>query len=84
MSESKKKEMTTHAAEGKDPEMKALLALLLIVTPLLLAGCNTFKGVGEDITGAATWSQEKMTGSGSTKSSDSDYVQNPPQFPKSN
>ena len=78
--------MTRRATEGMDPDMKALLALPLIVSSFLLTGCNTFKGVVEDITGAASWSQEKMTGSGgsSTKSSDSDYVSNPPQFPKSN
>jgi predicted small secreted protein len=64
--------------------MKALLLLPLIVAPLLLSGCNTMKGVGEDITGSAAWTQEKMSGGGgnSVKSSDSDYVQNPPQFPK--
>ena len=67
-----------------DFTMKTLLLLPLIVAPLLLAGCNTFKGVGEDITGAATWSQEKISGDSSVKKSDSDYVQNPPQFPKSN
>jgi len=76
--------MTKRAAEDMDPGMKALLALPLAIASLLLVGCNTFKGVGEDITGAASWSQEKMTGSGSSKSSDSDYVNNPPQFPKSN
>jgi len=67
-----------------DLTMKTLLFIPLIAAPLLLAGCNTFKGVGEDITGAASWSQEKMTGDSSVKKSDSDYVQNPPQFPKSN
>lgn len=67
-----------------DLTMKTLLLLPLIVAPLMLAGCNTFKGVGEDISGAATWSQEKMTGDSSVKKSDSDYVQNPPQFPKTN
>lgn len=81
---SKKKEMTMQESEGRYRPMKALLLLPLIVTVLALSGCNTFKGVGEDITGAASWTQEKMTGSGSAKSSDSDYVQNPPQFPKSN
>jgi predicted small secreted protein len=64
--------------------MKALLILPLIVASFLLSGCNTIKGVGEDISGTATWTQEKMTGSSSSKSTDSDYVQNPPQFPKSN
>ena len=78
--------MTRGTAGDKDLIMKILLLLPLIVASLLLAGCNTFKGVGEDITGAASWSQEKMTGStsSSTKSSDSDYVSNPPQFPKTN
>ena len=64
--------------------MKALLILPLVVTVLALAGCNTVKGFGEDISGTASWTQEKMTGSGSSKSSDSDYVSNPPQFPKGN
>ena len=65
--------------------MKEILILSLIAVSILLSGCNTFKGVGEDISGAASWTQEKMGGSGSsTKSSDSDYVQNPPQFPKGN
>lgn len=64
--------------------MKELLILPLIAASILLSGCNTFKGVGEDISGAASWTQEKMGGSGSsTKSSDADYVSNPPQFPKS-
>lgn len=62
--------------------MKALLILPLIAASFLLSGCNTIKGVGEDISGTATWTQEKMTGSSSSKSTDSDYVQNPPQFPK--
>jgi predicted small secreted protein len=67
--------------------MKELQLLPLVLGSILLSGCNTFKGVGEDITGAATWTQDKMTGSGSSgsvKSSDADYVQNPPQFPKAN
>ena len=74
--------MTSSTPGDMDLTMKTLLLLPLIVAPLMLAGCNTFKGVGEDISGAATWSQEKMTGDSSVKKSDSDYVQNPPQFPK--
>jgi len=74
--------MTSSTSGDMDLTMKILLLLPLIVAPLMLAGCNTFKGVGEDISGAATWSQEKMTGDSSVKKSDSDYVQNPPQFPK--
>ena len=65
--------------------MKAFLylaILALLALPLLLSGCNTMKGVGEDITGAASWSQEKITGDGTAKKADADYVQNPPQFPK--
>jgi predicted small secreted protein len=67
--------------------MKVLLLPVLALATLLLPGCNTFKGIGQDITGTASWTQEKMSGvggSGSTKSSDADYVQNPPQFPKAN
>lgn len=64
--------------------MKALLLLPLIIVPFLLSGCNTMKGLGEDITGSAAWTQEKMSGDSSAKSSDSQYVQNPPAFPKAN
>jgi predicted small secreted protein len=66
--------------------MKALLLLLLVLGSFLLSGCNTVKGLGEDISGTATWTQDKMSGAGggAAKSSDSDYVQNPPQFPKAN
>ena len=66
--------------------MKAIYLLPLIVVTLLLSGCNTVKGLGEDISGSATWTQDKISGdsSSSTKSSDSQYVQNPPQFQKAN
>ncbi len=64
--------------------MKALFLLSLLTLPLLISGCNTVKGVGEDIIGTSTWTQEKLSGDSSVKSSDSQYVQNPPQFPKSN
>lgn len=66
--------------------MKALLLPVLIAASLLLSACNTIRGVGEDISGSASWTQEKMTGESSSavKSSDADYVQNPPQFPKGN
>jgi predicted small secreted protein len=65
--------------------MRSLLLLSLASCALLLSACNTIRGVGEDISGSATWTQEKMTGesSAAVKSSDADYVQNPPQFPKS-
>jgi hypothetical protein len=74
--------MTKRMTRDMDFIMKTLLLLPLITAMVILTGCNTFKGVGEDITGAATWSQEKMAGDGSVKKSDSDYVQNPPQFPR--
>jgi predicted small secreted protein len=67
--------------------MKALLFLPLAMATLLLSGCNTIKGVGEDISGSANWTQEKMSGIGggsSASSSDSQYVKNPPEFPKAN
>ena len=67
--------------------MKALLFLPLAMATLLLSGCNTIKGVGEDISGSANWTQEKMSGIGggsSASSSDAQYVKNPPEFPKSN
>jgi predicted small secreted protein len=68
------------------PTMKALYFLPLVAISLLLSGCNTVKGLGEDISGSASWTQDKMSGdsSSSTKSSDSQYVQNPPQFQKAN
>ena len=77
--------MTRRADGGKDLIMKTLLLLALTVAPLLLSGCNTVKGLGEDISGSASWTQEKISGAcdNSVKKSDSDYVQNPPQFPKS-
>ncbi len=58
----------------------------MIVAPLLLSGCNTVKGFGEDISGSATYVQDKMGGGGgdSARSSDAQYVKNPPQFPGNN
>lgn len=65
--------------------MKALTLLSLVGFPLLFTGCNAVKGLGEDISGSASWTQEKISGDGaSTKSSDAQYVQNPPKFQKAN
>ena len=75
--------MTPFSSGRITPHMKHLMILSAAALTLLLSGCNTFKGVGEDITGAASWSQEKMTGESAAKKADSDYV-NPPQFPKGN
>jgi predicted small secreted protein len=63
--------------------MKTLL-ILTALTSVLLTGCNTVKGLGQDITSSANWTQEKMSGDTAVKSSDSQYVQNPPEFPKGN
>lgn len=38
--------------------MRAVISTLLACA--LLAGCNTVAGVGEDITGVATWAQSSM------------------------
>ena len=79
--------MTRNLAGSRNRLMKALLLLPLVLGSFLLSGCNTVKGLGEDISGTASWTQDKISGAGggsSVKSSDSDYVQNPPQFPKAN
>jgi predicted small secreted protein len=36
--------------------------LVLILLPLFLSACNTFSGVGKDITNSAEWAKGKMTG----------------------
>jgi len=60
-----------------------LLTCFIVIAPtLLLCGCNTVKGLGEDISGSATYVQGKMNADGTTQNSDAQYVQNPPQFPK--
>lgn len=41
--------------------MKAVIGAILACA--LLAGCNTVAGVGEDITGVATWAQSGLGGS---------------------
>ena len=42
--------------------MKALLFLPLCGLLFLLPGCNTVKGVGQDISGSASYVQEKISG----------------------
>jgi len=39
--------------------MRILIAIALLST---LSACNTIAGVGEDITGSATWIKEKIFG----------------------
>ena len=65
--------------------MKFILILPLGMTLLTMTGCNTVKGFGNDISGSASYVQDKMSGGDSAvKSSDSQYVKNPPDFPKAN
>lgn len=40
--------------------MKAVLVAVLACA--VLAGCNTIAGVGEDISGVASWTQRSMGG----------------------
>ncbi len=39
--------------------MKRILALLLILSALVLSGCETFRGLGRDVENAGKWVQEK-------------------------
>ncbi len=39
-------------------------AVWVILACATLAGCNTIAGVGEDITGVATWAQGSIGGRG--------------------
>lgn len=43
--------------------MKYLVLALVTWALLMLTACGTISGVGKDITGAADWTKEKMTGS---------------------
>lgn len=40
------------------------LAIVAALACAMLAGCNTIAGIGEDITGVATWTQGNMPTSG--------------------
>ena len=35
---------------------------LIIVAVVMLTGCGTVSGFGKDVTGAAEWTKDKMTG----------------------
>jgi len=39
------------------------VAALIIVAVILVTGCGTISGMGKDISGAADWTKDKMTGS---------------------
>lgn len=37
-------------------------AILIVVAFIMLSGCGTVAGFGKDVTGAAEWTKDKMTG----------------------
>ena len=39
------------------------IVALIVVSLLLITGCNTVAGVGTDITKSAEWTRDKMSGS---------------------
>jgi predicted small secreted protein len=38
------------------------VAALIVVAVVMLTGCGTVSGFGKDVTGAAEWTRDKMTG----------------------
>ena len=52
-----------------------LAVVLFFGLALILSGCNTVRGFGEDISGSSNFVQKKMTGDDAPSS-------NPPQWPK--
>jgi predicted small secreted protein len=38
------------------------LVALIVVAVVMLTGCGTVSGFGKDVTGAAEWTKDKMTG----------------------
>ncbi|KAB2643816.1 MAG: hypothetical protein DVB29_04425 [Verrucomicrobia bacterium] len=58
----------------KTPPLIALTLFLGLSMTFL--GCNTIRGVGEDISGSANFVEKKMTGDDASNSN------NPPQWPK--
>jgi predicted small secreted protein len=41
--------------------MKKILVLLLVLTTLIISGCETFHGLGKDFENAGTWLQQKSS-----------------------
>jgi predicted small secreted protein len=39
------------------------IVVLIVVTLIMLSGCNTVAGMGTDITKSAEWTKDKMSGS---------------------
>ncbi|MBX9742906.1 MAG: hypothetical protein K2W99_05160 [Chthoniobacterales bacterium] len=57
------------------------LLFLFLSLSLLMTGCNTVRGFGEDITGSSNFVQKKMFG-GDDSSMPINNSANPPQWPK--
>ena len=38
------------------------IAVLIVVALIMLSGCGTVAGLGKDVTGAAEWTKDKMSG----------------------
>ena len=38
------------------------MAALIVVAVVMLTGCGTVAGLGKDVTGAAEWTRDKMSG----------------------
>jgi predicted small secreted protein len=38
------------------------IATLIIAALIMLSGCGTVAGLGKDVTGAAEWTRDKMSG----------------------
>ena len=38
------------------------IAVLIVVALIMLSGCGTVAGLGKDVTGAAEWTKDKISG----------------------
>ena len=38
------------------------IAVLIVVSLIMLSGCGTVAGLGKDVTSAAEWTKDKMSG----------------------
>lgn len=59
--------------------LRMLCLLFLLGLTLLVTGCNTVRGIGEDLSGSSNFVEKKMMGVEDTSASSNP---NPPQWPK--
>ncbi len=45
-------------------------SLVLVLFPIFLSACNTFSGMGKDITNSAEWTKGKITGQDTSSDKD--------------